>query len=131
MTILFFFAVTLAILYILMPLYRHKFSTLIPEDATFSYLREKKETSYLNLKDLDFDYSIGKISKEDYERIRIEFKMEAAQVMGEADTLNQWINQEIKKRLRQENQILPQKCPSCQKIPPLNAKFCPECGGKI
>ncbi len=125
----FIFAIALicAIIYILLPLYtaRQNVQTLILEDPNYTYLQEKKLTSYRNLQDLDLDYSIGKVSQGDYERIRREFKQEAAYVLCEMDKLDQEIEKELS--------VLKIKisCPSCQSLPPEDAKFCPQCGQKM
>ena len=129
--IIFFAAITFSIIFILLPLYRgnKSLSWLVPEDQTFSYLKEKKTTVYNNLKDLDFDYSIGKIAEDDYARIRSEFKQEAAQVLIQMDELDQWIEKELSRR--QEETLQESTCPSCSQILPQDAKFCSQCGMKL
>jgi hypothetical protein len=126
---IFFVTTIFALAYILFPLYRGNKSLfwLIPEDQTFSYLKEKKTTVYNNLKDLDFDYSIGKIAQDDYARIRSEFKQEAAQVLTQMDELDQWIEKELSRRETPQNST----CHSCSQILPQDAKYCSQCGVKI
>jgi hypothetical protein len=128
---IFFVTTIFALAYILFPLYRGNKSLfwLIPEDQTFSYLKEKKTTVYNNLKDLDFDYSIGKIAQDDYARIRSEFKQEAAQVLTQMDELDQWIEKELSRR--QGETLQKSTCPSCSQILPQDAKYCSQCGVKI
>ncbi len=123
---IFAIALICAIIYILLPLYAigENIQTLTLEDPTYTYLQERKLTSYSNLKDLDFDYSIGKIAQGDYERIRGEFKQEAAYVLSEMDKLDQQIEQEL---LTLKIKI---SCPICQSLLPDDAKYCSQCGGK-
>jgi hypothetical protein len=128
---IFFITTIFALAYILFPLYRgnKSFFWLIPEDQTFSYLKEKKTTVYNNLKDLDLDYSIGKIAQDDYARIRSEFKQEAAQVLTEIDELDQWIEKELSRR--QGETLQKSICPSCSQILLQDAKYCSQCGVKL
>lgn len=127
---IFFAAIISALVYILFPLYKknQSFSWLIPEDQTFSYLKERKTTVYTNLKDLDFDYSIGKIAEQDYLRIRSEFKQEAAQILTQMDDLDQWVEKELSKREQDLPKLI---CSSCTGILSQDAKYCPQCGIKI
>ncbi|MBI1869596.1 MAG: zinc ribbon domain-containing protein [Chlamydiae bacterium] len=123
---LFFIALAISVVYVLMPLYQSGGSSLLslPEDPEFSYLEEKRATVYTNLKDLDLDFAIGKVSEVDYQRIRSESKEEAAKILTEMDKLDLQIERELQNRPFRE-------CSSCGKPLPVNAKFCPECGGKI
>jgi len=123
--ILFFLSCLSAGIYVLWPLYeKNKIQTwLLPEDTSLSYLEEKKISIYNNIKDLDFDFAMGKLALNDYHRIRAEFKEEAAQILQQLDRMDEKFEKEMKL-------AGPQKCHACQKIIPSNAKFCPECGEK-
>jgi hypothetical protein len=50
-------------------------------------LLRKKERVYENIKDLEFEYKMGKLSEDDYQRIRGEFSTEAYQIMREMESL--------------------------------------------
>jgi hypothetical protein len=50
-------------------------------------LLRKKERIYENIKDLEFEYKMGKLSEGDYERLREEFSQEAYQIMREIESL--------------------------------------------
>ena len=50
-------------------------------------LRERKESIYDNLRDLNFEYLAGKYPEDDYEEQRRTLEDEAAKVMAEMDTL--------------------------------------------
>lgn len=50
-------------------------------------LLRKKERVYENIKDLEFEYKMGKLSEDDYQRIRGEFSSEAYQIMREIESL--------------------------------------------
>ncbi|MDD5541985.1 MAG: hypothetical protein PHX83_02330 [Acidobacteriia bacterium] len=48
-------------------------------------LLQKKEAIYENMKDLEFEWKMGKLSEEDFHKLRDEFKAEAAQVLDRID----------------------------------------------
>ena len=61
-----------------------------PLDKTrLSFLLERKEVIYENLRDLNFDYRAGKYPQQDYENLRTSLENEAAQILAEIDHLEQ------------------------------------------
>jgi len=50
-------------------------------------LLRKKERVYENIKDLEFEHKMGKLSEDDYERLREEYSQEAYQIMREIESL--------------------------------------------
>ena len=59
-----------------------------PLDKTrLSFLLERKEVIYENLRDLNFDYRAGKYPQQDYETLRTSLENEAAQILAEIDHL--------------------------------------------
>lgn len=52
-----------------------------------SYLHERKEVVYENLRDLNFEYKSGKFSEADYESMRSGMEAEAARVLAEIEQL--------------------------------------------
>jgi len=51
------------------------------------YLRERKDTIYDNLRDLNFEYLAGKYPEQDYAEQRAGLEDEAAAVMAEMESL--------------------------------------------
>jgi hypothetical protein len=51
------------------------------------YLRERKESIYENLRDLNFEYLAGKYPEQDYAKQRTGLEDEAAAVIAEMDRL--------------------------------------------
>jgi hypothetical protein len=59
-----------------------------PLDKTrLSFLLERKEVIYENLRDLNFDYRAGKYPQADYENLRSSLENEAAEILAEIDQL--------------------------------------------
>lgn len=54
-----------------------------PEKTRVSYLRERKEAIYENLRDLNFEYNAGKFPDSDYQAMKTSLEEEAAAVLAE------------------------------------------------
>lgn len=66
-----------------------------PDDAEqgeaktrLSYLDERKESTYENLRDLNFEYKAGKLGEEDYALQRAALEDEAAAILAEMDAID-------------------------------------------
>src|SRR3974390_1558789 len=59
-----------------------------PEPVSpFAHLDERKAAIYENLRDLQFEYRVGKLSDEDYQATKTDLQKELAQVLAEGDRL--------------------------------------------
>ena len=54
-----------------------------PEKTRASYLRERKDAVYENLRDLNFEYKAGKVPDADYASIKTSLQDEAATILAE------------------------------------------------
>src|SRR5947208_10350065 len=61
-------------------------STII-EETEWDLLQRKKEVVLGNIQDLDFEYKCGKLSEEDYKKVRGEMSAEAALVFHQIDEI--------------------------------------------
>jgi hypothetical protein len=52
-----------------------------------TYLEERKQVVYENLRDLNFDYKAGKYPAQDYESLRSSLEAEAAEILAEMAAL--------------------------------------------
>src|SRR5215469_7196314 len=60
----------------------------VPEpESPFAHLDERKAAIYENLRDLQFEYRLGKLSDEDYQTTKKDLQKELAQVLAEVDRL--------------------------------------------
>ena len=59
------------------------------EKTRLGYLRERKESGYDNLRDLNFEYKAGKVPDADYQSMRNSLEEEAAAIMAEIARLEQ------------------------------------------
>src|ERR1700683_5866767 len=59
-----------------------------PEPVSpFQHLDERKSAIYENLRDLQFEYRVGKLSDEDYQSTKKDLQKELARVLAEVDKL--------------------------------------------
>ena len=124
------------------PLFR-KDDTLesaIIEETEWDLLQRKKEIILGNIQDLDFEYKCGKLSDEDYQKVRSELNTEAALVLAQIDQiessqdLDALIRREVatrKNKTKQAAAAAQAACPSCGIQNPATNKFCAECGAKL
>src|ERR1700736_6582741 len=54
-----------------------------PEKTRASYLRERKDAVYENLRDLNFEYKAGKVPDLDYQQLKTSLQDEAAPLLAE------------------------------------------------
>ena len=54
-----------------------------PERTRASYLRERKDAVYENLRDLNFEYKAGKVPDADYQSLKAALQDEAAGLLAE------------------------------------------------
>ena len=117
----------------------------VPEPLPVSpiqHLEDRKQAIYDNLRDLQFEYRLGKLSDEDYQRTKQALQKDLAGVLAETE--------ETLKRLGLQPVRVPAKnagakpvgavrpgaapgstCPHCGAKFPQSLKYCGECGRAI
>ncbi len=110
----------------------------IPEPLPVSpiqHLEDRKQAIYENLRDLQFEYRLGKLSDEDYQQTKQALQKELATVLAEMEATT--------KKLGLMPQRVPPKpaaasarpaatiCPHCGAKFPQALKYCGECGRAI
>jgi hypothetical protein len=96
-----------------------------PETTTgYEHLEQRRARIYENLRDLQFEYRVGKLSDADYQTTKQTLQGELAAAMAEIDKL---------KGLAPPAQAKPKPdpgttCPHCGAKFPAPMKFCGECG---
>lgn len=78
----------LVVVFTLEPLFRQGDSRVFIDnlgETELESLLQKKDAIYENMKDLEFEWKMGKLSEEDYQQLRDEYKAEAAQVLNRID----------------------------------------------
>ena len=97
-----------------------------PEPVSpFAHLDERKAAIYENLRDLQFEYRVGKLSDNDYQLTKKDLQKELAVVMAEVDRVKLQLQApKLKPAAAQD----PLTCPHCNARFEQHLKFCGECG---
>jgi len=135
--------VVIAGIYVLTPLFKEPGGNLEVEllaETELDRLLARKAVVYSNLKDLEFEYKMGRLSDGDFRRLEAGYKSEAAKLLqdldklGVAKDLDDTIERDIAAR---KAKLFPgtaentRRCPSCGAESPIGKKFCADCGGKL
>lgn len=94
-----------------------------------SELVERKQTIYAAIKDIEFDYQMGKLSKEDYQELRQQYKDEAVRLLKEIDQKEKKVTKGAIRTNKKDAQA--NFCWICGTALVIGEKFCPNCGEKI
>lgn len=94
--------------------------------APWQHLEGRKAAIYENLRDLQFEYRVGKLSEEDYQRTKLELQAELAKVMAEIDGLKGAAPAAVAAPAPPVAD--PLKCAHCGARFDKKLKFCGECG---
>ena len=100
--------------------------------SPFRHLDERKASIYENLRDLQFEYRVGKLSDADYQHTKQDLQKELAAVMAEVDKLKAQLNGNaapVAARAKpQPRQTDGRTCSACGAKFEKELKFCGECG---
>ncbi len=103
-------------------------------DDPFAHLDERKTAIYENLRDLQFEYRVGKLSDIDYQKTKKDLQTELATVMAEVDRVRAGLTSPTPAKLKAPA-TEPVKvkstglvCPWCGAKFEKELKFCGECG---
>jgi len=132
--------------YVLAPLFTEPKGNLevaLLAETELDRLLSRKDVIYGNIKDLDFEFRMGRLSREDFQQLEAGYKGEAVLILQQLDslgvdeTLDETIESEIAARksklfssppTRQEGV---QNCPACGADVITGKKFCADCGQKL
>jgi hypothetical protein len=118
--------IVMAFLLFVRPQDLHKAEAVSP----FAHLDERKASIYENLRDLQFEYRLGKMSDDDYQRSKQDLQKELARVMAEVEVVAGG-KQTAAKPVSAPAVAAGKKpftCPSCKAEFAQALKFCGECG---
>lgn len=114
------------------------------EAARASDLITQREAVLIELRDLDFDHTTGKLAEDDYQTQRARLVARGAEILKALDQLPSAAPQtsiaspfddEIERQVAERRQKLATTtvttCPNCHKPIQPNDNFCPSCGAKL
>ena len=95
--------------------------------SPFRHLDERKAAIYENLRDLQFEYRLDKLSDADYQTTKLELQKELAKVLAETDRVKAGMAAGKAPATPASAPAKP-KCPHCGAEFEKALKFCGECG---
>jgi len=123
--------------WIFLPLFRPKaLETVSPKrkENREEALQQRKEEVYKVIKEMDFDYGMGKISEDDYQELKSQYTARAVEILkefdkvpGEESDIDSAIEREVQ-QLRQKMKAKGEKGNGGEAVWQIN--FCPQCGRK-
>ena len=148
----------IAIAYVAWPLLRSGATTAqLPDDDKLLDLVARKDTILRSIKELEFDYHMGKLSAEDFERFNQRLRQQAVGLLRQIEKvapnmadLEQQLEAAIAQRRtvtsgvitaeingRSHDAVLMNEkfsstfCPACHAPVAVNANFCANCGAEV
>ncbi len=110
----------------------------VPEPIPVSpvqHLEDRKHAIYDNLRDLQFEYRLGKLSDEDYRETKLALQRELAVVLSEMEVTLQKLGLTAVGAASRAKMVTTEpkatKCQACGAVFAVPLKFCGECGKAI
>ena len=100
----------------------------MPAVSPTAHLEERKAQIYENLRDLQFEFRLGKLSDEDYQKTKVDLQRELAKVLAEIDAVQPAVPARPAAPIQPARAKPSTKCPHCGAKFPQPLKFCGECG---
>jgi len=99
-------------------------------ESPFRHLDDRKAAIYENLRDLQFEFRVGKLSDEDYQSTKRDLQKELAVVLSEVDKLKAQLgmNGTVPPPAPKVERARSLVCPACGAKFEKELKFCGECG---
>jgi hypothetical protein len=95
------------------------------------HLDERKAAIYENLRDLQFEYRVGKLSDTDYQQTKLALQRELAVVLAGIEKIAKTAPPKPAAAAKPEAKKAEFICPHCGKQFPTAMKFCGECGKEM
>ena len=105
----------------------------VEKPSPTAHLDERKAAIYEGLRDLQFEYRLGKLSDADYQATKTELQKQLAVVLAEMDKFKSGASasapaQTAAPRAAEPVKIAARECPHCGAKFERELKFCGECG---
>lgn len=134
--------VLLAGIYVLMPLFRkpkNGLETELVTETEWDRLLDRKTMIYGNLRDLEFEYKMGRLSDYDFQQLGAGYRNEAAGILKRLDNLSASEKPEKGKATRKAKQHVSESktvqnaplCPNCGAEVFAGKKYCADCGQRL
>lgn len=92
------------------------------------YLEEKRTVLYENLRDLNLEYRMGKLSDQDYDQMKTRYQQDLALLLQEFE---QKTGAPAPSARPPQPQPVPGRCSRCGRDNPVENRFCGACGVEL
>jgi hypothetical protein len=99
-----------------------------PAESPTAHLEQRKSQIYENLRDLQFEFRVGKLSDADYQKTKLDLQRELAKVLAEIDSTAPVKAKAAAAPVAAKPKPDGRKCPHCGATFAQPLKFCGECG---
>jgi hypothetical protein len=99
-----------------------------PPVSPTAHLEQRKAQIYENLRDLQFEFRVGKLSEADYQKTKVDLQRELAKVLAEIDATPVATQAKKAAAPAAKPKADGKKCPHCGATFQQALKFCGECG---
>jgi hypothetical protein len=108
-------------------------AVVVEDGDAFHKLVVAKESAYVALKDLEFDYKTGKLDEEDYDQLKSRYEAEAVSVLKQMDVAQKKgpVSKEGGEQSDRQQKAGGVFCTSCGTQASAADKFCRSCGTRI
>ena len=115
--------------YVLRPLFAKAFdgNAGAPTETDTDYLDVRKTALYRNIKELEFEYTMGRLTEADFQHLVTEYKSEAVEILKKLEMLNA---SETKPEPGEPDGKA-DACPACGAKTIPGKKFCADCGARL
>ncbi len=113
-------------------------------DPVLENLVVQRDATYATIKDLEFDYAMGKLSEADYKSMRAKSETKAVAILQELDGLKpvqgknghgvakeDIIERQVRRLRRGTASLRSVKCPKCGSLHSPDDAFCAKCGTSL
>jgi len=104
-----------------------------PAETDADYLTARKTALYRNIKELEFEYKMGRLTQAGFRQLEKEYKCEAADILQKLDMLNALAidASAAKARVIINDDDKTGACPACGSKTIPGKKFCADCGARL
>lgn len=95
------------------------------------YLVARKTAIYRNIKELEFEYKMGRMTETDFQRLEAEYKGEAAEIFQKLDIMDMLNAPAIMPETDVKADVKADACPACGAKTIPDKKFCADCGARL
>jgi len=133
MTVFIFLVLTAAVSYfVAAPILQSRRLQFKPDSNHSAHdLIERKEAIYAAIKDIEFDYQMGKLSEEDFQALRQQYKDEAVGLLKKIDQVQHKPGKKGKAASQKKEEVAPKFCSNCGDAVNRGDKFCVNCGNAL